>query len=126
MLEQISAWWYSFLSIFDGIPEDSIAITVYIGGTLVALWAWYNITKRLPNPMGGILWIVLFACLATPTVSEGDNAGLAPAIIGVIFGILTKETPLILSNLMVIVFVASLGFLVGFCWSRYKTKTEIN
>lgn len=118
----MTQWWYSFLSLFDTIPEDTIAITVYIGGTIVALLCWYSIARRLPSPLGGITWIILFACLATPTVSEGDNAGLAPAFIGLIFGILTKEQPLIWSNLASILFVAGLGFFVGFCWSKYKSN----
>lgn len=125
MLEQITLWWNQFLSLFDGIPEQSIAVTVYIGGTLIALWAWYNVTKRLPSPIGGISWIIVFACLVTPTVSEGDNAGIAPALIGLLFGILTKEQPLILSNLMAIFSVIGIGCLVGYCWSKYKTHQSI-
>lgn len=120
MLEQMSAWWYSFLSLFDAIPESLLATIVYVGGTLIALWCWYNISRRLPSPLGGITWIILFACLATPTVSEGHNAELAPALIGLIFGILTKEPPLIWSNLALIFFVAGIGFLVGYFWSKYK------
>ena len=122
MPEQISAWWYSFLSLFDAIPEDALAITVYVGGAIIALWCWYNIARRLPSPIGGMTWIVLFAFLATPTVSEGQNAELAPAIIGLIFGILTKEQPLIWANLALILFVAGIGFLVGYFWSKYKTN----
>ncbi|MFU8927928.1 hypothetical protein [Acinetobacter puyangensis] len=124
MLDQLTVWWHSFLSIFDAIPENSIAVTVYIGGTLIALWAWYGIAKRLPSPFGGISWIILFALLATPTVSEGDNAGIAPAIIGLIFGVLTKEEPLILSNLLYILVVAGLGFFIGYCWSKYQANKE--
>lgn len=120
--EQITVWWNSFLSLFDAIPEDSIAITVYVGGTIIALLCWYNIAKRLPSPLGGITWIILFACLATPTVSEGQNAELAPAIIGLLFGIITKEQPIIWSNLSLILFVAGMGFLVGFFWIRFKNS----
>ncbi len=119
-----SQWWYQFLGLFDGIPEDNIAVTVYVGGTVLALYCWYSIARRLPSPLGGITWIILFACLATPTVSEGDNAGLAPALIGLIFGILTKEQPLIWSNLASILFVASIGFLIGFCWSKYRNLKD--
>lgn len=118
--EQITVWWNSFLGLFDTIPEDSIAITVYVGGTILALLCWYSIAKRLPKPLGGITWVILFACLATPTVSEGQNAELAPAIIGLLFGILTKEQPLIWSNLGLILFVAGMGFLVGFFWTKFK------
>ncbi|KAA8735678.1 hypothetical protein F4V57_02480 [Acinetobacter qingfengensis] len=124
MLDLIASWWNSFLSLFDAIPENAIAITVYVGGTIIALWAWYNIARRLPSPIGGITWIILFALLATPTVSEGSNAGLAPAFIGLIFGILTKENTLIIANLAAILFVAGIGFLIGFLWSKYQTTKQ--
>lgn len=126
MLEQLTIWWQAFLSLFDGIAEDTIATTVYVGGTLIALWAWSSVAKRLPNPLGGVTWIILFALLATPTVSEGDNAGLAPALIGLIFGILTKEQNLVLSNAMSILLVAALGFFVGYCWSKYSATKPQN
>ena len=59
----------SFLSLLDSIPEDSIAVTVYVLGSMIILWAWYAIAKRLPQPLGGITWIIGFAILLTPTVS---------------------------------------------------------
>ena len=120
MLDSIAQLWNDFLSLFDGIPEDAIAITVYVGGTIVALWAWHQLTRRMPSPLGGILWIIVFALLATPTISEGDNAGLAPALIGLIFGVLTKDNTLIFSNASAILFVAGIGFLIGYCWSKYQ------
>lgn len=60
------------------------------------------------------------ALLATPTISEGENAGIAPALIGVIFGVLTGEKHLITNNLMLILLVMSIGFVVQFCWIKYK------
>ncbi len=45
--------------------------------------------------MGGIGWIIVFAILLTPTVSEGTNASIAPAIFGLIFGVLTKDQALV-------------------------------
>ncbi|MGE8561989.1 MAG: hypothetical protein ACN6NJ_13765 [Acinetobacter sp.] len=112
----------SFLSLLDSIPEDSIAVTVYLLGSLIILWSWYAIAKRLPQPLGGISWIVGFAILLTPTVSEGNNASVAPAIFGLIFGILTKETALVWSNASLILFVIGLGLVVGYLWSKYSTR----
>ena len=99
----------SFLSLLDSIPEDSIAVTVYVLGSIIILWAWYAIAKRLPQPLGGITWIVGFAILLTPTVSGGTNASIAPAIFGLLFGVLTKETALVWSNASLILFVVGLG-----------------
>ncbi len=112
----------SFLSLLDSIPEDSIAVTVYLLGSVIMLWSWYAIAKRLPKPFGGITWIIGFAILLTPTVSEGNNASIAPAIFGLLFGILTKENTLVWSNASLILFVVGLGLLVGYLWSQYMAK----
>ena len=118
-----------FLSLLDSIPEDSIAVTVYLVGSLIILWAWYAIAKRLPKPLGGMTWLIGFAILLTPTVSEGNNAAIAPAIFGLLFGVLTKEKTLIWSNASLILFVLGVGLIIGALWSKYtanKAKFELN
>lgn len=112
----------SVMTGLDSIPETAIAVSVYLLGSAIILWCWYEIAKRLPNPLGGITWIVLFAILLTPTVSEGSNAALAPAIFGLLFGVLTKEMPLVWANLSAILFVIGLGLLIGYFWSKYRLK----
>ena len=112
----------SFLALIDSIPEDSIAITVYLLGSVIMLWSWYAIAKRLPKPFGGITWMVGFAILLTPTVSEGNNASIAPAFFGLLFGVLTKENALVWSNASLILFVVGLGLVVGYLWSQYTAK----
>ncbi|MPW43112.1 hypothetical protein D7V21_11005 [Acinetobacter guerrae] len=120
MLEQLAAIWNSLLSSLDSVPEDSIAVTVYVVGTIIVLWCWYGVAKRLPHLLGGISWIVLFAILATPTVSDGANAEIAPAIFGVLFGILTKEQPLVWANTSLILLVIGVGLVIGYLWSKYR------
>ncbi len=112
----------SILALLDSIPEDSIAITVYLLGSVIMLWSWYAIAKRLPKPFGGITWMIGFAILLTPTVSEGNNASIAPAFFGLLFGILTKENALVWSNASLILFVVGLGLVVGYLWSQYTAK----
>lgn len=115
----ITTVWHGFLSLFDGIPEGLIAVSVYVGGTLIALWAWYNVIRRLPTGLATVLWILMFALLATPTVSEGNNAGLAPALIGLVFGIVTKDKSLMLYNTMSMLLVMGLGLLIAYCVHQY-------
>ncbi len=122
MREDQSGIWTQFLSVLDSIPEDSIAITVYVLGTLIILWCWYAIAKRLPSPLGGITWIVIFAILATPTISEGPNSAIAPAFFGLVFGVLTKDSPIIWSNFSLIAFVIGVGLCVGYFWSKYQAN----
>jgi len=72
--------------------------------------------------MGGFLWIVAFAILLTPTVSEGANASIAPAIFGLLFGVLTKEQSLVWINASLILFVIGIGSVIGYCWSTYASS----
>ena len=125
VLEQLSGIWANFLGLFDSIPEDNIAVTVYVLGTQIILWCWYSIVKRLPSPFGGITWIIVFAVLATPTISEGPNSEIAPAIFGLLFGILTKDAPLIWSNLALITFVIGIALVIGYFWSNYKANKNV-
>lgn len=125
VLEQLTGIWTNFLDLLDSIPEDNIAISVYILGTLLILWCWYGVAKRLPSPLGGITWIIVFAVIATPTISEGPNSEVAPAVFGLLFGILTKDTPLIWSNLALIAFVIGIGLIAGFFWSKYKANKNM-
>ena len=125
MLETLTAIWSNILSVLDQFPEENVAIIVYVTGTLIALWCWYRLMSRLPNPVGAILWIIVFAILVTPTISEGPNSALETAVFGLIFGILTKEHILIWSNLSLILFVIGVGLLVGFCWSKYSANKTV-
>ena len=122
VLETISEMWSNLITGTWSFPDDRVAAYIYVIGIMVALWAWYGIVKRFPQPLGGILWIIVFACLATPTVSEGNNASIAPAIFAVLFGVLTKEYDLVWANAASILLVIGLSFLVGFFWSKYQQQ----
>ena len=111
----------SLWALLDSIPEDTIAITVYLAGCVIALSCWYGVAKCLPKTLGGITWILLFAILLTPTVSEGSNASIAPAIFGLLFGVLTKDQPLVWANLSLILFVLGICMILGFFWSKYSS-----
>ena len=84
---------FSFL---DVIPEDAIALTAYGIGAIIALWCWWRLMRRLPTTFGAISWLIAFAILVTPTVSEGP-----------------------------ILFVVGLGLVVGYFWSKYSTSKSM-
>ena len=121
-LETITAIWSHILSLLEQFPEENVAIIVYVTGAMISLLCWYRFMSRMYNLIGGILRRIAFAILATPTISEGPNSELAPAIFGLIFGVLTKEHVLIWSNLSLILFVIGTGLLIGFCWSKYSAN----
>ncbi|TCM64496.1 hypothetical protein EC844_11755 [Acinetobacter calcoaceticus] len=124
MREQLSGLWENFLNLLDALPEDGLAISVYLIGSIILLWCWYSIVKRISAPVGGILWIVLFALVVTPTISEGPNSEIAPAVFGLLFGVLTKDSVLIWSNLSLISFVMGIGLLLGYCWTKFKAYKQ--
>lgn len=101
------------------IPEYFIAIVVYLIGSVFFLWGWSYLSRPLPRIFRLTIGIILFAILLTPTISEGVNAALAPAVFGLLFGILTKESSLVWVNLSSICIVIALGFLMIFCWNYY-------
>ena len=110
----------TFFASLNSIPEESIAVAVYLIGSMIALWCWYRIAIRLPRLLGGVTWLFMFCILLTPTVSAGNNASLAPAIFGLIFGVLTQEKALVWSNLSYMLFTFGLGLLVGYCWHKFR------
>lgn len=118
--EQLTVFWNKFLDLFDVLPEDSLAVTVYVVGAMIIMWCWTSIMRRLPTTLGCILWVIVFAVIATPTISEGPNSELAPAIFGLLFGVLTKDSVLIWSNLSLILFVIGLGLIVSHWANKYR------
>jgi len=107
--------------------EYWLAVTVYLVGSVLALWLWHKVVRPLPRPIAGMSWMILFALLLSPTVTEGANGQIAPAIIGLIFGVISKSRELILSSLLPMLLVLGLGFLIGFLIQRLRSmRPEIN
>lgn len=116
----------NFLEYIQSIPEGVIAVTVYLLASIIVLVCWYNISTRLPKFIGGMSTIILFALILTPTVSEGYNAAIAPAIFGLAFGVLTKDAPLIWSNLAMIVLVIGILSIAAYSWTKYVERKPLN
>lgn len=110
--------WHQFTSLLDAIPETIIAVSVYVVGAILVLFLWYLMTKSYPKFCALSTWII-FAFIVTPNISEGSNASLAPAVFGLMFGILTHEHHLIWVNLSTIVFVVGVGGVAGFFWLKF-------
>lgn len=105
-------------TLLDALPENIVAVSVYVVGAILVLLLWYLMTKPYPRFCALSTWIV-FAFIVTPNISEGSNAALAPAVFGLMFGILTHEHNLIWVNLGTILFVVGLGGVVGFLWLKF-------
>ena len=119
-LERVEPAWNWWASLFEGVPEYPLAVTVYVGGSILALLIWLRVVRLLPHPVGAMSWVVLFVLLFAPTVTDGDNAQLAPAVIGLMFGVITKDQSLMLKSALPILFVIGLGFVLGFLYERLR------
>lgn len=106
----------------DSAAEYWLAVIVYLAGSGVALWLWRQVMRPLPHPFGGMGWMAVFAFLLAPTVTEGENGQIAPAAIGLLFGVISKDKELILSSLLPILLVMGLGFLLGFLIQRLRQE----
>ena len=116
----------NLLVFLDSISEEAIAVTVYVFCAMIILLCWHGIAKRLPRFLGGMSTILLFALILTPTVSDGHNASVAPAIFGLAFGIVTKDSPLIWFNLALIIFVIGICSIAVFSWNKFLEKKPQN
>lgn len=127
-LEQFADWiepaWLWWTGLFADVPEYPLAVSVYLGGGVLALWLWSHVARRMPRMLGGLSWLIMFAVLFSPTVTEGDNGQIAPAVIGLIFGIITKDAPLIFGSLLPMLFVVGIGCLVGFFVERWQQHLQ--
>ncbi|MEC7118859.1 MAG: hypothetical protein VXW65_03015 [Pseudomonadota bacterium] len=118
--EKVEPAWDWWTSLFEGVPEYPLAVSVYVGGSVLALLLWLRVVRALPRPIGGMSWVILFAILFAPTVTEGANAQLAPAAIGLIFAVITKDHVLMLQSALPILFLIGIGFLLGFLYERLR------
>lgn len=109
---------HQLTALLDVVPENIIAVSVYVVGAILVLLCWYSMTKPYPQFCAISTWIA-FAFLVTPNISDGSNAAIAPAVFGLLFGILTHEHNLIWVNLANILFVIGLGGVVGFFWLKF-------
>jgi len=71
-------------------------------------------------------WLAVFSILLAPGSAAGNTGEVAPASIGVIYGILMKEPGLAMRSLLPILVVFSVGLVLGFIWQLIKNTIEKN
>ena len=123
-LESIEPAWNAWTSLFDQVPEYPLAVSIYLGGSALALLLWIRVARALPRPFGGMSWVVLMAILLTPTITAGANAKLAPAVVGLGLAIVSKQTDQMVTYLLPMLAVMGVGFLVGFLMERMHVGSQ--
>lgn len=114
-------WW---IELVKNVPAEQLPLLAYVGGSILVLLLWLLVVRILPRPIGGMSWVVVMAVLLTPGTAAGDSVALAPASIGVVYGLLTKEYATALSSLLPIMVVIVVGFFLGFLWQLIRTAIE--
>lgn len=118
-LSQLVKWWGQLVA---DVPAEVLPLYAYVGCSFCVLVLWLFVARILPRPLGVISWVIVFAVLCTPTMSLGEPANIAPACIAFLYGILMKDTTLVLTSGMAMLLVMSLGFFVAFLWQRLKVN----
>ncbi|WP_296404938.1 hypothetical protein [Psychrobacter sp.] len=122
-VNRLTIWWSHLVA---DVPPDMLPIYAYVGFSVVVLLLWLFIVRLLPSPIGGMSWLALFSILLAPGSAANNTGDVAPASIGVVYGIIMKEPGLALSSLLPILVVFSVGLVLGFIWQLIKNIIEKN
>lgn len=120
-VSQLTIWWSHLVA---DVPPDMLPIYAYIGFSSIVLLLWLLVVRILPSPIGGMSWLALFSILLAPGSAAGNTGEVAPASIGVIYGILMKEPGLALRSLLPILVVFAVGLVLGFIWQLIRNIVE--
>lgn len=104
----------------SGVPAEQLPILAYVGFSIVALLLWTFVARIFPKTLAGLSWIILFAILFTPTTSIGEHPQIAPATVGIVYGILMQDNSIIFNSLLPILVVITVGCILGFLWQFIK------
>lgn len=122
-LSDLTIWWSHLVA---DVPPEQLPLYAYVGFSILVLLLWLFVVRILPRPFGGMSWLALFAVLLTPSMALGDSGEIAPASIGVVYGILMKDSAAALAHLLPILVVFSVGLVLGFIWSMIRGLVATN
>ncbi|UNK04814.2 hypothetical protein MN210_11625 [Psychrobacter raelei] len=118
---RLTIWWSHFVA---NVPPDMLPMYAYVGFSVMVLLLWLLVVRVLPSPFGGMSWLAVFAILLAPGSAAGETGDIAPASIGVIYGILMKEPGAAMRSLLPILVVFAVGLVLGFIWQMIKNAVE--
>ncbi|WP_201543866.1 hypothetical protein [Psychrobacter sp. H7-1] len=118
---RLTIWWSHFVA---NVPPDMLPMYAYVGFSVMVLLLWLLVVRVMPSPFGGMSWLAVFAILLAPGSAAGETGDIAPASIGVIYGILMKEPGAAMRSLLPILVVFAVGLVLGFIWQMIKNAVE--
>ena len=120
-VSRLTIWWSHLVA---DVPAHMLPIYAYVGFSTIVLLLWLFIVRVLPKPLGGMSWLALFSILLAPGSAAGNTGEVAPASIGVVYGILMKDPGLALRSLLPILVVFAVGLTLGFIWQMIRNIIE--
>ena len=102
------------------LSDYTLTALAYVVMGLVFLFLTYTITRRIPSPYGWMIWCVFFTCLFAPTITSGEHPKLAPAIVGVLFTVMSKDYSQVFAAITPLLWTCGLLFSMGFLVSVIK------
>mgnify|MGYP001465759075 FL=1 len=70
ILGEIVIWWSQMVK---NVPPADLPMYAYLGGTVIVLLLWILVARVLPKPLGGMIWMVIFAVLLAPGTALGEQ-----------------------------------------------------
>lgn len=127
-LDRISEWLAHIVLLWvqavDGVPEDKLSLYVYVGGSVIVLILLIFALRLVPRMFRGIIWVISAAILLTPGTTLNGTGELAPAVIGVLYSFLMKDTAQAMSGVLSIVGVMIGGLILGAMWQLLRAVIE--
>lgn len=112
ILAQVVVRW---IKLIEPISEENLSLYTYVGASLLVLFCMYWLLKIFPKALRGALWLMSAAVLLTPGQAIGE-LGNAPAIIGVVHGLLMGEVALAAMAFLPILAMMIIGLVLGALW----------
>lgn len=120
-LAKLVFWW---IHLVEGVAEDKLPVYTYIGCSVAVLLLLLLVLRILPKSLRGMLWIISAAVLLTPGDTLGHTGQIAPAIIGVLHGLLMKDYARAINAFLPIIAMTVVGLVIGAIWQILRNVIE--
>lgn len=114
--EQLAGFFIWWSQVTSSIPASQLPLVVYVVACLLVLVLWLLVMRLIPRPLKGMSWMALAALLFAPGQASGGEGGIAPAMLGVFYGLITKDFAAATLALLPILLIFSAFLVVGAIW----------
>ena len=117
LIQRVLDFWDVLTRYFD--PE-LLPMGAYVICSAIALSLWWFALSLAPERFRRLLWALAAAILISPTVTAGGTPQLAPANVGMLYGLATENALLWQTNLLVMVLVFFVVLVLQQLWLEIR------